>query len=109
MHFAFGQAQPLARCEEKLTRLVAWANHNSGVDIGLQGYLDERERVAGNDALSQARARAVRDALVARGVEAGRIRLGNGDGNWPLCAEKAESCWEKNRRVEVWAAAEAPR
>jgi len=41
--------------------------------------------------------------------ESSRIRLGNGDGNWPVCADSSEPCWEKNRRVEVWTAAEVDR
>ena len=107
MHFAFEKAEPLAQCDAKIAQLVEWARDNPGVQMGLQGYLDEREVAAADTALIQVRARAVSDALVAAGVESSRIRLGNGDGNWPLCTEKSESCWQQNRRVEVWAAASA--
>ena len=109
MHFASGKSEPLSRCDEKLARLVTWANDHPDVPLGLQGYLDERELTTEKRALAQARVRTVRDALVAGGVPPDRIRVGNGDGNWPLCNERSESCWERNRRVEVWAAVETPR
>jgi outer membrane protein OmpA-like peptidoglycan-associated protein len=65
--------------------------------------------IARSDALSDLRARLVRDALITAGVEKSRGRLGIGDRGWLLCSEGSEACWQENRRVEIVVAARAAR
>ena len=51
-----------------------------------------------------AQASAVKDALVARGVEPHRIRVKGFAATRPVCWEHDERCWTQNRRVDVSAA-----
>ena len=92
----------MTRCEDKIALVAEWAKKHPGVDIGLQGHMDQRERVAGDQGLSERRALAVREALVQRGVEASRIKLGKGDGGRIPCSDSLDVCRERNQRVQVW-------
>lgn len=120
VHFTFQTAQLLSECQAKIALIVAWAQRNPSADIELQGYLDQREALnkyswdgsgysSRGDALSDLRARLVRDALIAAGLEKSRVRLGNGDRRQLLCSEGSEACWQQNRRVEIVVAARAAR
>ena len=120
VHFQFQTAQLLSECENKIKQIVAWAQRNPSADIELQGYLDQREALnkyswdgsgysSRGDALSELRARLVRDALIAGGLEKSRVRLGIGDRGRVLCSEGSEACWQQNRRVEIVVAGRAAR
>ena len=108
VHFEFQTAELLSQCVSKIALVANWAKQHPSAEIELQGYLDQRE-VAQNgststgrsEALSEGRARLVRDALIAAGLEQERITVGNGDGGRFLCSEGSETCWQRNRRVEI--------
>jgi peptidoglycan-associated lipoprotein len=100
-HFDFQQAELPAKCDGKMTLLVAFLHDNPGATVTLQGHLDQRELQNQSAALRQKRADAVRDALVAAGVSPKRIRTTSRGGSDLVCSDQAESCWELNRRVEV--------
>jgi len=69
-------------------------------NIKLEGNCDEWGSDEYNYALGLRRANAVKSAMVAEGVDAGRISMVTlGESN-PLCTEKTQACWEQNRRVE---------
>jgi outer membrane protein OmpA-like peptidoglycan-associated protein len=96
--------QTLAQIADLMTR-----DGDSG-RVQVQGYSDERGSEALNLALSRARANAVVEALVARGVERSRLQatgLGSSPAQ-PICrapqAPKScheESAWRLDRRVEL--------
>ncbi len=121
VHFQFQTAQLLSECQGKIALIAAWAQRNPSADLELQGYLDQRETLnkysswdesgysVRSDALSDLRARLVRDALIAAGLEKSRVRLGNGDGGRLQCLEGSEACWQQNRRVEIVVAGRAAR
>jgi outer membrane protein OmpA-like peptidoglycan-associated protein len=68
--------------------------------LEVQGHADERGGDAMNLKLTDARAHAVMEALVARGVEAKRLQaVGYGE-YCPIDHEKTAKAFEKNRRVE---------
>jgi peptidoglycan-associated lipoprotein len=68
--------------------------------VKLEGNCDEFGSDEYNFALGLKRAQTVKKALVDSGIEEGSISMTSlGKGN-PLCAEKTEECWAKNRRVD---------
>lgn len=73
------------------------AHPSLGVLIG--GYSDERGTIAYNLALGEKRATAVRDALVAAGVEASRITVISYGKGAQVCTAGTENCWQQNRRA----------
>jgi peptidoglycan-associated lipoprotein len=71
------------------------------VNFRLDGHADPRGNDKYNLALSDRRVKAVRDALVAGGITAGRISTGAFGEKQPKCTEANEACWQRDRRVEV--------
>jgi len=74
----------------------------SGIDskIKLEGNCDEWGTDEYNYALGLKRAKTVKDALVAEGIDSTRIVLVSlGESN-PLCTSKLQECLKLNRRVE---------
>ena len=68
--------------------------------IRVEGNCDEWGTDEYNYALGLKRAKSVRDALAARGVQKDRMTLiSYGESN-PVCTEHNIPCWRKNRRVE---------
>ena len=68
--------------------------------IKVEGNCDEWGTDEYNYALGLKRAKSVRDALAARGVDPNRMTLiSYGESN-PVCTEHTKECWAKNRRVE---------
>ncbi len=68
--------------------------------IKVEGNCDEWGSDEYNYALGLKRAKTVRDALAARGVEPSRMTIiSYGESN-PVCTEHTRECWAKNRRVE---------
>jgi peptidoglycan-associated lipoprotein len=82
--------------DAKLPILVA----NAGVTIRIAGHTDERGSGEYNLQLGQRRAASVRDYLVARGVATSRLELVSYGEERPVCQEKNEMCWSRNRRAE---------
>lgn len=72
----------------------------SSISIKLEGNCDEWGTDEYNYALGLKRAKAVKDALSSRGVNADRISIvSNGKSN-PVCTEKSKSCDAQNRRAD---------
>ncbi len=71
-----------------------------GKAIKLEGNCDEFGSDEYNFALGLKRANAVKSSLVNSGTKAESITMTSlGEGN-PVCAEKTQECWAKNRRVD---------
>lgn len=69
-------------------------------NIKVEGNCDEWGTDEYNYALGLKRAKAVKDALVADGLEASSISvISFGESN-PVCTDKTTQCWQKNRRAE---------
>ncbi|MCB9777255.1 MAG: OmpA family protein [Alphaproteobacteria bacterium] len=69
--------------------------------VRVEGHTDERGADAYNMELSDARAKAVMQFLIDKGVEPERLHaIGFGETR-PLVEESNEAAWEKNRRVEL--------
>lgn len=66
----------------------------------LEGNCDEFGSDEYNFALGLKRANSVKSALVESGISADSISMTSlGEGN-PVCSEKTQECWAKNRRVD---------
>jgi peptidoglycan-associated lipoprotein len=65
----------------------------------IEGHCDERGSTEYNLALGDNRANAAKQALVALGISAQRIRTISYGKEKPFCTESTESCWAQNRRA----------
>lgn len=68
--------------------------------VKIEGNCDEWGTDEYNYALGLKRAKVVKDALVADGINAASISLVSFGESNPKCSEKTQECWQKNRRSE---------
>jgi peptidoglycan-associated lipoprotein len=64
----------------------------------IEGHCDERGTVDYNLALGERRAKAAMNYLVSRGIAADRFTLISYGKERPVCTDKTEACWARNRR-----------
>jgi outer membrane protein OmpA-like peptidoglycan-associated protein len=88
--------------KERLNDLAAQAKSKPDAEIEIVGHADTTGPLRFNQGLSERRANAVRDYLIARGVEPGKIKSVTGRGaEAPLVEERTEDDRARNRRVEI--------
>jgi len=83
---------------DALTRDANWLKANPRVLVKVEGHCDERGTAAYNLVLGEKRAKAVRNYLVELGVGADRLSVVSYGKERPFCNERAESCYQQNRR-----------
>lgn len=99
--FAPGQAKLQPDALANLDRVVEFVGADASRTIRIEGHTDDRGGDNLNQALSQRRADAVREALVARGVAASRIRTVGLGKSRPVATNATAEGRARNRRVEV--------
>ena len=78
---------------------ASWLKSNAENLVLIEGHCDERGTNEYNLALGERRAKATMNYLVSQGVQANRITIISYGEERPLCNEKTESCWAKNRHA----------
>lgn len=99
--FAENSAEIGGRSRAVLDHQARWLKARDGLIVSLIGRADDGGSAKDNAALSKARAEAVRDRLVAGGLDANRILVdarGSGD---PLALCRSPLCQAQNRHVET--------
>jgi peptidoglycan-associated lipoprotein len=100
VYFGFDRYDLTPEMEEVIARNVANAQRKNG-RIRIEGNCDEFGTDEYNYALGLKRAKAVKDAMVARGLSPQRtVLVSYGESN-PVCTEQTESCYRRNRRVDL--------
>ena len=82
-----------------LDEAVKALQENAGLRIEVEGHTCNIGTAEYNLALGERRAKATRDHLVSLGIEGSRITVISYGEERPVCTERAESCWGKNRRA----------
>lgn len=100
IEFLPGKAATLAKSTNLLNRLTAVIKRCGDVKIEIGGHTDWQRSGKYNQALSERRAKAVRDALVARGASADNISaVGYGESQ-PIADNRTRKGRAANRRTE---------
>jgi peptidoglycan-associated lipoprotein len=74
-------------------------------NLTIEGYCDDRGSAEYNVALGDARAKAAKEYLVGIGIPDGQLGVLSYGKEKQLCQDQTESCWQKNRRIHIVAAA----
>jgi OmpA-OmpF porin, OOP family len=99
--FDFDKSTIKPEAAQILDRLVAFMNENKGQKVALSGHTDNVGTEAYNMGLSNRRWTSVRDYVVKKGVEGGRVS-GQGFGeSKPIASNATAEGRAKNRRVEI--------
>lgn len=69
--------------------------------ITLEGHADERGSREYNLGLGERRGNSVSSAMQANGASGGQLTVVSYGEERPVCTESNESCWQRNRRVEI--------
>lgn len=103
IEFATGNAQITPQSAPLLDQLQQ-AVESCNVDITIEGHTDSTGSASLNDGLSLARASAVRDALIDRGIPASRIVAVGYGSTRPVGSNDTPEGRNQNRRIEfkVW-------
>ena len=78
---------------------IGWLNQNASAPILIEGHADERGTGEYNMALGSARASAVRNYMVSRGIPDSRISIITFGRERPVSTCPEESCFAQNRRA----------
>ncbi len=99
IHFDFDRYDLRPQEKERLAKNADWIKAHTGVLLLIEWHADERGTNEYNLALGERRAKAARDYLASLGIDGSRVTLISYGEERPLCTERAESCWARNRRA----------
>ena len=101
MLFDFDRSSVKPEAAAILDRLVAFMNENKDKKTTLSGHTDSVGTEAYNQKLSERRVNSVREYVVKKGVDSGRVS-GQGFGeSKPIADNRTAEGRSKNRRVEI--------
>ncbi len=99
--FNTASADLLPASNTELEKLIRLLQRNTGLRIELAGHTDDVGKDADNLRLSERRANAVRDHLIAKGIEADRVVAKGYGETRPVASNDTEEGRALNRRTEV--------
>ncbi|MBM85524.1 MAG: peptidoglycan-associated lipoprotein [Rhodospirillaceae bacterium] len=96
--FGVDQSDLNPDAQSTLDRQAAWLKKYPSVRVAVEGHCDERGTREYNLALGERRASAVRDYLVARGIDPSRLSTISYGKERPVAFPSNEEAWAQNRR-----------
>jgi peptidoglycan-associated lipoprotein len=106
IHFDFDKYNIRPGDAKILEEDAKWMKSNPNHLILIEGHADERGTNEYNLALGERRAKSTMNHLVSLGIQASRITIISYGEERPLCTQKNEDCWSKNRRAHFLAKAQ---
>lgn len=98
IYFDYDKSDIRADQQSSISANSQFLNAHPNVTFTIEGHCDERGSTEYNIALGDKRATAVKNALVADGISASRIKTISYGKEKPFCTESNEACWQQNRR-----------
>jgi len=101
VEFDTGKSTIRDKSFDQLDTVVEYMTHKESARLEVSGHTDNVGKPAKNKALSQSRAQACMDYLVAKGIDPGRIEaVGYGD-EQPIASNETKDGRQQNRRIEA--------
>ncbi len=101
VQFDFDSAKIRADARPILDEAIETLREHASVQVSVEGHTDSIGSEAYNQKLSERRARAVADYLVAGGIDRGRLRVVGFGELQPIASNETEDGRAQNRRVEL--------
>jgi len=108
VHFDFDSHDLTEQARAILKNNAEWLKANPSVRVQIEGHCDERGTVEYNLALGARRAKNAKDYLATLGIAVERLSDISYGEEIPVCRERTEACWEKNRRARFVITAGSP-
>ena len=97
IYFDFDKSNVRPGDAKTLDASASYLKSNPDQLVLIEGHCDERGTIEYNLALGERRAKSAMNYLVAQGIDASRFTLISYGKERPVCTEKTEACWAKNR------------
>jgi peptidoglycan-associated lipoprotein len=98
VYFDFDRYDIKDAAKPVLREMATWLT-DSDTTVLIEGHCDDRGTNEYNLALGDRRASSVKNFLISSGVPARKIETVSFGEEKPVCSEKTEDCWAKNRRA----------
>jgi peptidoglycan-associated lipoprotein len=98
VYFEYDKSDVAADQQSSIQADVAFLQQHPNINFTVEGHCDERGSTEYNLALGDSRASSVKNALVAGGISADRVKTVSLGKEKPFCTESNEACWQQNRR-----------
>jgi len=99
--FDTGKATIKAESQSIVDEIYNLLNTNATLKVSIEGHTDNVGDAASNKKLSEARAKAVMDALITKGIKKERLSSAGWGQEKPVADNRSEEGRAKNRRVEI--------
>lgn len=101
INFETGKADIKAESQKIIEQITEMMKANPALKVSIEGHTDNVGTPASNKTLSESRAKAVVEALVAKGIERTRLTSKGWGQDKPVADNKTEEGRAQNRRVEI--------
>lgn len=101
IYFATGSARLLASSNKSLDEVAKVLETDPGLKLTINGHTDNTGKPDKNQALSEARAKAVYDYLIKKGISADKLNAAGFGQDNPIADNKTAAGRARNRRVEL--------
>ncbi|MFN8285311.1 MAG: OmpA family protein [Chitinophagales bacterium] len=101
INFETGKSDIKSESQKIIGQIVEMMKGNPALKVSIEGHTDNVGTAANNKTLSENRAKAVVEALVAKGIERSRLSSKGWGQDKPVADNKTEEGRAQNRRVEI--------
>jgi peptidoglycan-associated lipoprotein len=101
VYFDFDRSEIKPEFQAQIACHAKYLQQFPGARVTLEGNADERGTREYNLGLGERRGNAVSSAISAAGASPSQLNVVSYGEERPVCKEHNESCWQKNRRVEI--------
>ncbi|MDD5052916.1 MAG: OmpA family protein [Sulfuricurvum sp.] len=101
MNFAFASNEIPASSDNDISELVQFMSNNPACIITIIGHTDNIGNDERNQPRSEARAKALADKLIAKGIDINRIKTSGQGSHQPIATNATDAGRAQNRRIEI--------
>ena len=101
INFETGKSDIKAESQKVIDEIVEMLKTNASLKVSIEGHTDNVGNAASNKTLSESRAKAVMNAIIAKGIDKARLTSKGWGQEKPIADNGTDDGKAKNRRVEI--------